>query len=158
MDAREALAIYVAAVKPGSGAMSAELAAAAADVAERSGAPAFAAAVLSSASAGVAAPALAQHLLRTAELYVAAGDAVRARVVVDFLRTQRQTRALRGPRWARLLRDLAMLRAAKAPSTADATRPHREDERSTAAPELVAAARALERARVAVGGDEGAQP
>jgi hypothetical protein len=141
-DAREALAIYVAGVKPGSGRFSVELASAAAAVAERSGAPGFAAALLSGSSAAVAEPEIAEHLLRTAELYVAAGDAVRARVVVDFLRSHGAPAGVRGARWAALLRDIAKLRARKATP----------EERRVDAPELVTARRALERARSAGAG------
>lgn len=141
-EAREALAIYVAAVKPGSGSFSVELATAAAAVAERSGAPGFAAALLSSSSATVPEPAIGEHLMRTAELYVASGDAVRARVVVDFLRSHG---ARAGARWAALLRDLATLRARNVPPAGSA-------ERRIEAPELVTAARALDRARSAGAG------
>lgn len=141
-QAREALAIYVAAVKPGDAPLHVELAIAAAAVAARSHAPAFAAALLSSVSRSVPADALTEHLLRTAELYVEAGDPVRARVVVDFLEARREGAVRRGARWAALLRDIAALRTRRrdAPTVA-APSP------SAASPELVAASRALGRAR-----------
>ncbi|HET7754011.1 MAG TPA: hypothetical protein VFK85_08875 [Anaeromyxobacteraceae bacterium] len=138
-DSSEALAIFAAAVRPGRGPLQLELASAAAAVAEREGAPAFAAALLSGASSAVADAAVAEHLLRTAELYVRAGDAVRARVVVDFLRSRRDTAAVVGPRWARLQRDVAALRARKPKPSPPAPE----------TPELVAAARSLDRARAA---------
>lgn len=148
-QAREGLAIYVASLKPGDAPFHAELACAAATVAARSHAPGFAAALLSSVSRSVSGGALTEHLLRTAELYVAAGDPVRAGVVVDFLETRRDAAVQRGARWAALLRDIAALRTRKRVASKPAV-PSPPD----AALELVAAARALDRAR-ALGAPKG---
>ena len=46
---------------------------------------------------------LREHLLRTAELYLAGDDLVRTGVVDEFARTRPGERALEGPRWAAVL-------------------------------------------------------
>ena len=65
------------------------------------GAPAFAANLLAANASSAEGPGLGEHLLRTAELYLAAGDVVRARVVVDYADTRSGPRAtgFTGPRW-----------------------------------------------------------
>ncbi len=75
----------------------------AASVAEREGAPIFAANLLASAAGEVPTRLLREHLLRTAELYVSGGDLVRAGVIVEFARTRAGEAALAGPRWATVL-------------------------------------------------------
>ena len=105
--ALEGLALWVALPSRdrGTGAHEAEVAAA--KVAEREGAPAFAANVLAAAVARVSRRALQDHLLRTAELYLAAEDRVRAGVVLDFARTRAGKKPLAGPRWAAVARGVA---------------------------------------------------
>ncbi|GEJ57001.1 hypothetical protein [Anaeromyxobacter diazotrophicus] len=102
----EALAVWVElpARDRGPAAYETELAAAA--VAEREGAPGFAASVLAAAAARAPAAALPEHLLRTAEMYLAAGDPIRAGVVAEFARARAVRRALPGTRWAAVLRAL----------------------------------------------------
>ena len=65
------------------------------------GAPGFAANLLAANATTAEGPGLADHLLRTAELYLAAGDLVRARVVVDYADTRSGGRnsGFVGPRW-----------------------------------------------------------
>jgi tetratricopeptide (TPR) repeat protein len=65
------------------------------------GAPGFAANLLAANATSAEGPGLADHLLRTAELYLAAGDIVRARVVVDYADTRSTGRSsgFVGPRW-----------------------------------------------------------
>jgi hypothetical protein len=66
------------------------------------GAPGFGANLLAASATTAEGPGLADHLLRTIELYLAAGDLVRARVVVDYADTRSGGRnsAFTGPRWA----------------------------------------------------------
>src|SRR3990172_3877205 len=54
------------------------------------------------------------HLLRTSELYLLAGDRVRAGVVVEFARARAGEKGLRGSRWAAVARAAAAPRAAAA--------------------------------------------
>ncbi|HET9599371.1 MAG TPA: hypothetical protein VFP65_27605 [Anaeromyxobacteraceae bacterium] len=111
---------------------------AAAGLAAREGAPAFAANVLAAAAARAPAADLPQHLLRTAELYLEAGDRVRAGVVAEFARARNGSKALPGARWSAVRRQLA---APSRPRPAS-TPPPRDDGRELAV--LVAdAARAV---------------
>ncbi len=102
--ALEALALWVELPSRDRGASASEAEVAAAAIAERAGAPAFAANVLAAAAARVPRRALQDHLLRTAELYLAAGDRVRAGVVLDFARTRAGRKPLSGTRWAAVAR------------------------------------------------------
>jgi hypothetical protein len=64
------------------------------------GAPAFGANLLAANATTAEGPGLGDHLLRTAELYLAAGDLVRARVVVDYADTRGgRNNGFTGPRW-----------------------------------------------------------
>jgi hypothetical protein len=102
--AAEALTLWVELPARDRGPAAWEAQTAAALVAERHGAPAFAAGLLASAAARAPAAELPEHLLRTAELYLAAGDRVRAGVVLDFARARARRDALPGPRWAAVAR------------------------------------------------------
>lgn len=84
----------------------------AAALAEEIGAPLFAANVLAAAAGRVPASALREHLLKTAELYLAGKDPIRAGVVLDFARTRAGGRAAAGPRWAALARAVRKASAA----------------------------------------------
>jgi hypothetical protein len=119
-----------------------ELALAAAARAEASGAPEFAANLLAAATPLVTGPDLPAHLLRTAELYLAGGDPIRAAVVAEYARV-RAGKRLPGPRWAAVSRALRASRAAPASSPAPAPE---------APPELAPATAALVRARALSGG------
>jgi hypothetical protein len=120
-----------------------DLAHAAADSLAASGAPEFAANLLAAMTPQVPEGRLGEHLLRTAEIYVAAGDPVRAGVVLEFARL-RMGKKLPGPRWAAVSRALRPRRAA--PVVSPPTPP------AQAAPELGSAAAALARARALTGG------
>ncbi len=85
-----------------------ELVRLAAERAAAFGAPGFAANLLASSTAGAPAAAVEEPLLRSAELYLASGDAVRAATVMRFLRAH-----LKHPRDRRRIRDItARIRAA----------------------------------------------
>ena len=101
--AMEALALWVELPSRDRGPAAYETEVAAAAVAEREGAPGFAANVLAAAAARAPAQALQEHLLRTAELYLAAGDGIRAGVVLEFARTRAGRRDLPGARWAAVI-------------------------------------------------------
>jgi len=81
-----------------------EMDVAAAAAAERNGAPLFGANVLAAAAGHAPAHAIAEHLLRTSELYLAGGDRVRAGVVLEFARARAGKKGLTGPRWAAVIR------------------------------------------------------
>jgi len=78
-----------------------------ANLAAQLGAPLYGANVLAAAAGRVPAHALEEHLLRTAELYAAGGDPVRAGVVVEFARQRAGKRGLSGARWDAVRRALA---------------------------------------------------
>jgi hypothetical protein len=94
-------------------------------IAEREGAPIFAASVLAAAAGHVPAHELRGHLLRTSELYIAGGDRVRAGVVLEFARARAGKKGLVGKRWAAVARAVAGRGSPspharpRAPSTAD---------------------------------------
>jgi hypothetical protein len=96
----DALLLWLELPDRGRGAVAYEAESAVASVAERLGAPLFGANVLAAAAGRVPPHALGEHLLRTAELYVAGGDPVRAGVVVAFARQRAGRRGLSGARWA----------------------------------------------------------
>jgi hypothetical protein len=87
-----------------------ELAEQAAALSEEQGAPAFGAALLGAIAGRIPEPELDAHLLRTAELYVAGGDAARAGVVIEYARVHAGAKAFRAPRWKAVARGLAALR------------------------------------------------
>jgi hypothetical protein len=126
-----------------------ELARAAAARAEASGAPEFGANLLAAATPLVPDERLPGHLLRTAELYLAGGDAVRAGVVAEFARV-RLGKKLPGPRWAAVGRALRPARPAPPPPPAAASAVAPGDPADPAS-ELATAAAALARARALAG-------
>ncbi|HEY7725664.1 MAG TPA: hypothetical protein VH880_10035 [Anaeromyxobacteraceae bacterium] len=103
------------------------------------GAPTFAANLMASVGGLVPARDEPAHLLRTAELYLAAGDAVRAGVVLDYARQHLGKAAVRSSRWSAVARAAASRRR-----KAEAARP------AAAPPEIGSAAQALARAREVV--------
>jgi hypothetical protein len=103
----QALALFLEVPSRDRGPLAVALAAAAADRAAESGAPVFAANLLSSVTGRVRAPALGDHLARTAELYLAGGDRARAGVVLEFARSRLPRAALAAPRWARIAAGVA---------------------------------------------------
>jgi hypothetical protein len=138
--ALEALALWVELPGRDRGPAAHEAEVAAAAVAEREGAPAFAANVLAAAAARVPRRALQDHLLRTAELYLAAGDRVRAGVVLDFARIRAGKKPLPGERWA-----------AVAHRVAGPKRPLKREAEPAAEPLLAAADRAVQAAHAVQG-------
>ncbi|MBI5067650.1 MAG: hypothetical protein HZB56_05370 [Deltaproteobacteria bacterium] len=135
--AEVALAAYARVPDRDRGELALPLVQAAAGCAQEAGAPEYAANLLAAATPLVPRPELGAHLLRTIELYLAADDAVRGRVVLDYARVH-LGKKLPGPRWAaatRALRPQALPRPAPPPA-------------EPAAPaEIAAAAEALARAR-----------
>ncbi len=77
---------------------------AAASQAEALGAPVFASSILSAGTGLVPDQALPGYLARTAELYLATGDRIRAGVVVEFARNRLGERGLGGERWRAIAR------------------------------------------------------
>jgi hypothetical protein len=98
----QALAIYLAVPSRDRGPLAVELARAASDRSLASGAPVFAATLLSVVSSAVPPRQLSDHLARTAELYLEGGDPVRATVVLEFARTRLSRPELASARWSRL--------------------------------------------------------
>jgi hypothetical protein len=96
---RQALALYLGLPHRAQGPLAADLAAAAAEVAQAMGAPAFAANLLAAAQTEVPPARLSGHLLRATELYLAAKDAVRAQVIVEFAQLHLGRRDLSTDRW-----------------------------------------------------------
>lgn len=94
-----AIELYVTLPGRTQGPLAARLARAVADKAMEIGAPAFGANVLASVAATLDPAEVPEHLLRTAELYVRAQDAIRARVIVEYAETRLGPRVLRQPRW-----------------------------------------------------------
>jgi tetratricopeptide (TPR) repeat protein len=140
----QALALYLEVPSRDRGPLAVELAAAAADRAAASGAPVFAANLLSAVSGQVAAPQLADHLARTAELYLDGGDRARGGVVLEFARSRLPRPTLASARWARIARGVA----GRTGSATPAPRP----EVAGAEDDLQAASRAVAGARGGTGG------
>lgn len=91
----------------GDGPDAVEVSLAAADAAEATGAPGFAAAVLASVSGRLPASALDAHLQRVARLYLLANDAVRAGFVLEYAEQRLSPAVLRTAPWRKLQRALA---------------------------------------------------
>jgi hypothetical protein len=111
----QALALYLDTPSRDRGPLAIELARAAADRSLASGAPVFAATLLSVVSSAVPRSQLSSHLARTAELYMAGGDAVRATVVLEFARSRLSSEELGSARWTRLTWTTTRRPVAKAP-------------------------------------------
>lgn len=79
------------------------------------GAPAFAASILSASTPEVTKAKLPQHLLSVTELYLEAGDAVRAAVVLEYAETKLGSAARSGA-WAATRRQLARLEEGPPPA------------------------------------------
>lgn len=101
----QALAIYLATPSRDRGPVAVELARAASERCAATGAPVFAANLLSAVTGSVGAAQLPDHLARTAELYLEGGDTSRASVVVEFARSRLGPAQLGSPRWIRILQD-----------------------------------------------------
>jgi hypothetical protein len=96
----KALEAYLQLPNRGEGPLAVELVRAAADRAELIGAPVFGGSLLAASASWVESGALAEHLLRNAELYLIGGDSLRARVVVEYAEAQFPASRLTGTRWA----------------------------------------------------------
>jgi hypothetical protein len=91
----------------GEGPFGVEVSEAAAAAAEAAGAPAFAAAVLSSLSGKLPADELDQHLQHVTRLYLAAGDTVRAGTIVEYAAQKLPASAARSRAWTSLSRQVS---------------------------------------------------
>jgi hypothetical protein len=111
----QALALYLAVPSRDRGPLAIDLARAASDRSLASGAPIFAATLLSVVSGAVPPPQLSNHLARTAELYLEGGDHIRATVVLEFARTRLHRTELGSSRWTRIARAASRRPVAKAP-------------------------------------------
>jgi len=98
----QALALYLDTPSRDRGPLAVELARAGSERATASGAPVFAANLLSAVSGQVPPARLADHLARAAELYLAGGDRIRAGVVLEFARSRLGRSDLASPRWTRV--------------------------------------------------------
>jgi len=133
-----ALAAYVRVPDRDRCAQALDLARAAARRAEESGAPGYAANLLAAATTLVPQAELDAHLLRTVELYLAASDAVRGRVVLEYARLH-LGKKLPGARWAAATQALLPRPRPRAPAA--------QDQQPATPTEVAAAAEALARAR-----------
>jgi len=106
-DAADAVLLWLEIPERDHGPTAYETEVAVAAIAEREGAPIFAASVLAAAAGHVPAHELPGHLLRTSELYLAGGDRVRAGVVLEFARARAGKKGLVGKRWAAVARAVA---------------------------------------------------
>ncbi len=103
----DALAFYAQIPEATAGPLAAELAAAAAEVAAGTGAPGFGARALAATVEETAPAALAGHLQRAAELFLAADDRVRAELIVRFAEERLTAAALRSAPWKSIRAGLA---------------------------------------------------
>jgi hypothetical protein len=99
-DGPEALVFWIQMPQRDRGPRAFETELAAASLADRLGAPAYGATILAMGAGHAPARALEEHLLRSAELYLVAGDNVRAGVVLEFARGRAGKKGLTGARWA----------------------------------------------------------
>jgi hypothetical protein len=106
-DSELGLEVYLGLPDRDRGALAVDLAQAAAEAAARLGAPIFGANLLSVVVPEVPVDGLGDHLARTAELYLAGRDSLRARVIVEFAES-RVAQALGGPRWTAVRRGLSI--------------------------------------------------
>ena len=115
---------------------------AAAELADRTGAPSYAANLLAASAGRVPPYALLDYLLRTAELYLKGKDPIRAGVVLEFARGRVRHKELPGARWAAVIRGVRGQGGAAAPAALPPPARGQEDEAL-----LAAARRAVESAR-----------
>lgn len=97
-----AIETYLSLLDRNRGPLALQMMRAAAEKSAEIGAPGFGANLMAASATAAEGPGLAEHLLRTAELYLAAGDLVRARVVVDYADTRGGRAGFGGPRWAQV--------------------------------------------------------
>lgn len=135
-EREEALALYLSLPDHDRGPLSVELARAGAEAAASLGARTFGGNLLAAVAAHVPPAELPAHLLQAAELYVAAGDPVRAGVILEFARTKLPASRLAEPRWAAIV--TAVTAGANPPAPTPASPPD---------PDLARARELLERAR-----------
>jgi hypothetical protein len=106
-ESEAALEVFLALPQRDKGPFAVDLAQAAAEASSRLGAPVFGASLLSVVVPELGSEALVDHLARTAELYLAGRDAVRARVILEFAES-RAPHLLAGPRWVNVRRGLVV--------------------------------------------------
>jgi hypothetical protein len=106
-SALQAIDVYLTVPGRLQGPYALELGRAAGERAWHLGAPLFAGNLYASVAALVPPDDLADHLLRTAELYLASDDTARAQLVMDYSETRLEPRQMSGSRWALLKRELS---------------------------------------------------
>jgi hypothetical protein len=145
-DGAECLALYLEMPNRSEGPYATELLQAAANQAEWSGAPAFAANLLAVTTGRVPAAALPAHLRRVAGLFLAGGDRPRAEEIILYARTHLDRATWRRDGWEPLLQKLRTPAPKAPPPEPEATDP-----------DVAAAAQALETSRL-LNLSQGARP
>jgi hypothetical protein len=105
--AAEALELYLSLPGRIGGPHAMQMARAAAEQAAILGAPVFAGNLMASVAGSVAPGDMPEHLMRTAELFLAGGDRPRAQLLLDYADSRLSPRQLGGSRWAAVRRGLA---------------------------------------------------
>jgi hypothetical protein len=105
-DAREALELYLALPGRTGGPEAMQMGRAAAELAAKLGAPVFGGNLLASVAGSVSPADMPDHLLRTAELFLAGADRPRAQLLLDYAETRLLARQLSGGRWAAIRKGL----------------------------------------------------
>jgi hypothetical protein len=105
-DAREALELYLALPGRTGGPEAMQMGRAAAELAAKLGAPVFGGNLLASVAGSVSPGDMPDHLLRTAELFLAGGDRPRAQLLLDYAETRLVSRQLSGGRWTAVRKGL----------------------------------------------------
>ncbi len=100
------MTLYLALPNRGNGSLSNEMVRAAANRAEGLGAPEFGANLLAAITSQIPPRSISDHLARTAEMYLAAKDRIRAEVIVEYAQTQLSKRQLAGAKWKAIVEGL----------------------------------------------------
>ena len=103
----ELMELYLSIPRWYEGPLAIELGQAAARVAVRLGAPSFAGSLLSSLAPIVPEAKLGEHLLLTAQIFVAGQQWARARIIVEYAQVRLHRKKLAGPQWATVIRTLS---------------------------------------------------
>jgi hypothetical protein len=106
-DARETLELYLSLPGRTGGPEAMQMGRAAAELAAKLGAPVFGGNLLASVAGAVSVADMPEHLLRTAELFLAGGDRPRAQLLLDYAETRLLPRELSSNAWASIRKGLA---------------------------------------------------
>jgi hypothetical protein len=106
-DARAALELYLSLPGRTGGPEAVQMGRAAAELAANLGAPVFGGNLLASVAGSVPLADMPEHLVRTAELFLAGGDRARAQLLLDYAESRLLRRQLSGGRWAGVRKGLA---------------------------------------------------